>query len=80
MFKPLSDGRTQYQEDYSTNILNLVESAYFTKNKSKLLDAAKRAGETTAVERFKNKLKNNTPVRSTKRISGSSGKNVWEML
>jgi len=80
MFKPLSSGRTQYQEDYSTNILNLVESAYFTKNKAKLLDAAKKAGETTAVERFKNKLKNNTPTGGTRRISSSSGKAIWDLL
>lgn len=80
IFKPTKTGRTQYQEEYQSSISNLIESAYFTKNKNKLIDSAKKAGETTAVERFKQKLKTGTKTTSKHTMSGGSGKALWEML
>jgi len=80
IFKPTKSGRTKYQEDYMSNISNLIESAYFTKNGDKLIGSAKKQGEKTAVERFKQKLKSSSTVTSKQSISGSSGKALWEIL
>jgi hypothetical protein len=80
IFNPTKSGRTQYQEDYASSITNLVESAYFTKNKKQLIDSAKKEGEKTAVERFKQKLKSGNTATSKKTISSSGVARFTDLL
>jgi hypothetical protein len=54
-----SSGSTQYQKDYMSNIGNLVESAYFTKNGQALIDKSKKQGQTEAYRSLHQKLKTN---------------------
>jgi len=49
-------------------------------DKNKLIDSAKKAGEKTAVERFKQKLKSGSAPTSRRTMSGGSGKALWELL
>ena len=54
IFKPGADGKTKYQSDYiKGGVKNLIESAYFTKNADKLIQAAKREGNNSAIDKFK---------------------------
>lgn len=80
IFKPDSDGKTKYQKDYSKDgIKNLIESAYFTKNADKLIEAAKREGSNSAIDRFKKSLKSttvNTKSKQTNRDSESD--TIWD--
>ena len=60
IFKPDTDGKTKYQKDYAKGgVRNLIESAYFTMNADKLIEAAKKEGNNSAIDKFKNSLKNN---------------------
>jgi hypothetical protein len=68
-----ADGMTQYQKDYMSDINNLLESAYFTKNKDVLLDRAKRQGSSNSLRDLQKKLNNNKGNRS--KNSGSKGTN-----
>ena len=72
ILKPDSDGMTKYQKDYRKGgIKNLIESAYFTMNADKLINSAKREGNNSAIEKFKNNLKNtsvNTKTRSANTV------------
>ena len=72
ILKPDSDGMTKYQKDYRKGgIKNLIESAYFTMNADKLINSAKREGNNSAIEKFKNNLKNtsiNTKTRSANNV------------
>ena len=52
-------GSTQYQKDYMSNIANLVESAYFTKNGQTLIDKSIKQGKTEAYRSLHQKLKIN---------------------
>lgn len=60
-------GMSQYQKDYMSNISNLVESAYFTKNGQALVDKSKQKGKTDAYKTLQQKLKMN---------KGNKGKNT----
>jgi hypothetical protein len=80
MFKQTKSGQTKYQEDYANSLDNLVESAYFTKNKDKLIKAAKQAGAVSAVDKFRQKLKQTDPKMRSKATRTGSGKAIWEML
>jgi hypothetical protein len=53
------NGATQYQRDYMSNIQNLVESAYFTKNAQTLIDKSRKQGKTEAYRSLHQKLKTN---------------------
>jgi len=49
IFKVDADGLSQYQKDFNKNLTkNLIESAYFTMNADKLIQEAKKEGQTTA--------------------------------
>ena len=79
ILKPDADGRTKYQKDYAKGgVKNLIESAYFTMNADKLLEAAKREGNNKAVERFRNSLKSTSVSSKSKQTqTSSSDEPVW---
>lgn len=72
MFKLDADGKSQYQKDYSTNIRNIVESAYFTKNRDRLIDDAKREGNNTAMSNLKKSLRSTGAARGGKSIASTT--------
>lgn len=57
IFKPTADGRTEYQKKYSSNVKNLVESAYFTMNDTALINKLEEKAESSALRDLQNKLK-----------------------
>lgn len=67
LLKPEADGKTRYYKEYSSNVRNMIESAYFTMNRDKMLEQAEKKGSNSAIDRFKNSLKNTT-VRGSKTI------------
>ena len=79
ILKPDADGRTKYQKDYAKGgVKNLIESAYFTMNADKLLEAAKREGNNKAVERFRNSLKSTSVSSKSKQAQTSSNDEpIW---
>ena len=79
ILKPDADGRTKYQKDYAKgSVKNLIESAYFTMNADKLLEAAKREGNNKAVERFRNSLKSTSVSSKSKQAQTSSNdESIW---
>ena len=79
ILKPDADGRTKYQKDYAKGgVKNLIESAYFTMNADKLLEAAKREGNNKAVERFRNSLKSTSVSSKSKQTqTSSSDDSIW---
>lgn len=73
IFKPSSDGLTNYQKDYMSDIKNLIESAYFTKRGDALIQEAKKKGSSDAYKEFHQKLKANKGKRSKNAGSLESG-------
>ncbi len=57
IFKPEADGLTKYQKEYSSNLKNLVESAYFTMKKDSLIQQLEKKASTNAIKDLKSKLK-----------------------
>ena len=57
IFKPTSEGLTGFQKDYQSNIKNLIESAYFTKNGDKLIKNVKEKAKSDAYKEIQQKLK-----------------------
>jgi hypothetical protein len=57
IFKPDSEGLTKYQRDYMSDVKNLIESAYFTKQGDKLISAAKKTATSDAYKDLHQKLK-----------------------
>lgn len=82
IFKPGADGKTKYQNDYiKGGVKNLIESAYFTKNADKLIQAAKREGNNSAIDRFKQSLKTSGVSGKTKGINRSDRSDdstIWD--
>lgn len=81
ILKPDSDGKTKYQKDYTKGgVKNLIESAYFTMNADKLINAAKREGNNTAINKFKDGLKNTTVNSKSRNTSGrdSNSDTIWD--
>ena len=81
ILKPDSDGKTKYQKDYAEGgVKNLIESAYFTMNADKLINAAKREGNNTAINKFKDSLKNTTVNSKSRNTSGrdSNSDTIWD--
>lgn len=80
ILKPDSDGKTKYQKDYAKNgVKGLIESAYFTMNADKLVESAKRAGSNSAIDKFKQSLKNNSVNTKSKTVrSASSSDSIWD--
>jgi stalled ribosome rescue protein Dom34 len=65
IFKPDSTGVTKYQRDYMSDVKNLIESAYFTKQGDKLINTAKQVGTSDAYKDLHQKLKANKGKRSS---------------
>lgn len=81
ILKPDTDGRTKYQKDYAkSGVKGLIESAYFTMNADKLLAAAKREGNNSAVDRFKHSLKNTSISTKSKKQLGRSDDSIWSSM
>ena len=79
ILKPDAEGKTKYQRDYAKGgVKNLIESADFTMNADKLLDAAKREGNNNAIERFKRSLKTGAVNSKSKQQTQSSNDDpIW---
>ena len=73
ILKPDTDGKTKYQKDYAKGgVKNLIESAYFTMNADKLIEAAKREGNNSAIDKFRRSLKSSSiTTKSRKQATGS---------
>lgn len=74
IFKPDSEGLTKYQRDYMSDVKNLIESAYFTKQGDKLISAAKKTATSDAYKDLHQKLKAN----KGKRHSGGGNQGIDE--
>lgn len=79
ILKPDTDGKTKYQKDYAKGgVKNLIESAYFTMNADKLIEAAKREGNNSAIDKFKRSLKSSSiTTKSRKQATGSDDDPIW---
>lgn len=78
-FKVEADGTTKYQKEYAKNIAkNFVESAYFTMKGDALTSSAKKAGESSAVAKLRQSMKNRTPGNSKHNIDNSSAAPIWK--
>ncbi len=79
ILKPDADGRTKYQKDYAKGgVKNLIESAYFTMNADKLLEAAKREGNNSAIEKFKKSLRSSSVNGKSKSVHTSDDNDsIW---
>lgn len=79
ILKPDTDGKTKYQKDYAKGgVKNLIESAYFTMNADKLIEAAKREGSNSAIDKFRRSLKSSSiTTKSRKQATGSDDDPIW---
>lgn len=79
ILKPDTDGKTKYQKDYAKGgVKNLIESAYFTMNADKLIEAAKREGNNSAIDKFRRSLKSSSiTTKSRKQATGSNDDPIW---
>lgn len=82
ILKPESDGMTKYQKDYSSNLKNLVESAFFTMEKDTFVQQIQQKASSNAVKDLKLKLK--TKGKSTKNTAPEYDDNgkvtqLWEL-
>lgn len=79
ILKPDTDGKTKYQKDYAKGgVKNLIESAYFTMNADKLIEAAKREGNNSAIDKFKRSLKSNSiNTKSKRQATDSNDDPIW---
>lgn len=77
IFKADSQGRTQYQKDYSKSVKNLIESAYFTMRGDTLLAAAEKKGTSSAIKNLKNSLRSTGVGKGTKRINTNPSNSIF---
>ena len=79
ILKPDTDGKTKYQKDYAKGgVKNLIESAYFTMNADKLIEAAKREGSNSAIDKFRRSLKSSSiTTKSRKQATSSDDDPIW---
>lgn len=79
ILKPDTDGKTKYQKDYAKGgVKNLIESAYFTMNADKFIEAAKREGNNSAIDKFRRSLKSSSiTTKSRKQATGSDDDPIW---
>lgn len=73
IFKPTSDGLTGFQKDYQSNIKNLIESAYFTKNGDKLIKNVKEKAKSDAYKEIQQKLKTKRQKTRSNGYEGDGG-------
>ena len=78
-FKVGPDGKTQFQKDYAKNVSkNFIESAYFTMKGDAFIKSAKQNGESTAVSKLRQSMRNGTPGRSKHDMNNSSAAPIWK--
>lgn len=78
-FKIEADGTTKYQKEYAKNITkNFIESAYFTMKGDAFTKSAKQAGESSAVAKLRQTMKNRTPGNSKHNMDNSSAAPIWK--
>jgi len=71
VFVPDEDGLTKYQKDFRGDVLNILESAYFTKNKDKIKTGdVNKKGDSDAYKTLRDKLK----ARSNKTVDKDNSK------
>lgn len=74
------EGMTGYQRDFGTSISNIIESAFFTQNKTSLLKAAQSKGSSDAMSKLKSVLKTNNKMAGTQggnRNDSGDGFDQW---
>jgi hypothetical protein len=88
-FTPDDDGLTQYQRDMRADVYNILESAYFAKNRDKVKAGnASNKGDTDAYKTLRDKLKarstktaddakDNSKSKVTKNSLGDFGKGIF---
>lgn len=77
-FKVESDGTTKFQKDYAKNLSkNFIESAYFTMKGDALITTAKKAGESSAIEKLRASLKTKPTNKSKHAIDNTSANPIW---
>jgi hypothetical protein len=83
IFKPERDGSTKYQKEYNDSLNNLVESAYFTKNRNTIVKEIQKKASSDAVKNLKLKLKSQgKSTRNTQSDMDESSSKVtqlWEI-
>ena len=78
ILKPDTDGKTKYQKDYAKGgVKNLIESAYFTMNADKLIEAAKREGNNSAIDKFRRSLKSSSITTKSRKQATGSDDPIW---
>ena len=77
LFKTDSTGQTEYVKKYLSDPKNLVESAYLVMKGEDLIKSAKRAGETSAVQKFRETLKTNKKNTSKQGNDNDAPTPVW---
>lgn len=80
IFKVDADGLSQYQKDFNKNLTkNLIESAYFTMNADKLIQEAKKEGQTTAAQKLKQMLRHTSKNHSSYNAQEEKPRQAWEL-
>lgn len=80
IFKTDADGLSQYQKDFNKNMSkNLIESAYFTMNAEKLIQEAKKTGETTAAQKLRQMLRHTSKNHSSYNAQEEKTRPAWEI-
>jgi hypothetical protein len=74
-----ADGKTKYQKDYNSDVNNLLESAYFTKNKDALLDRARKQGSSDSLRDLQKSLNEKGKGKKTKDSNRQSGKDSLDI-
>lgn len=80
IFKVDQDGLSQYQKDFQKNLSkNLIESAYFTMKADKLIQEAKKEGQTTAAQKLKQMLRHTSKNHSSYNAQEEKQRPAWEI-
>lgn len=81
IFKTDSEGVTRYQRDYADNLTkNLIESAYFTKNMDKFMQAVQRKADKKSVREMRDKMKDSKGRRTTNSKSQEENQKAPSLL
>lgn len=78
IFRPTSEGITQYQKDYIKSHANLVESAYFTMKGDSLVQKVKTQANSEAARRLKEKLADKGK-RAKDQTNQGGGSTLWNL-
>ena len=80
IFKPMSNGMSQYQLDYFGDVKNLVESALLIKRKEDIYKTLKKKEDKNDIYReFRKKIKGNNKIKSNTN-SGGKSTNLFNLI